>query len=199
MLRHAKLLAKVRNSPCSLNGGGLHVKYFSRSCLSLEKIDDRPSEKVNLPRKTFLHNLADRVSGEDTTLEQWKTRINATVKHLEEEEKRQPKSRFHRHLFALIVMTLPVYVLLELLLYFDDRHSKHLEQQLGAVLKNEGSFTLFNLDLYSSKPTKDVRETQALNREKFYSNREVARMNFEKLSYTEQVKQLKDNIKQQQP
>jgi len=197
MLRHAKLLAKVRRGSCSLNGG--HEKYFSRSCLLREKIDDRPSEKVNLPRKTFLHNLADRVSGEDTTLEQWKTRINATVKHLEEEEKRQPKSRFHRHLFALIVMTLPVYVLLELLLYFDDRHSKHLEQQLGAVLKNEGSFTLFNLDLYSSKPTKDVRETQALNREKFYSNREVARMNFEKLSYTEQVKQLKDNIKQQQP
>lgn len=119
--------------------------------------------------------------------------MQVTNDQLEKIEKsRSGRGKWHRGLFFFAVCLFHIIFFLNFnLLAISDWTEQHVKQEIAKTLSDEGSFTMYMLSLYSQKPTKDIRETQALNREKFYSNRELARLSFEKVSLEQKVQETK--------
>lgn len=133
---------------------------------------------------TFL-NVLTAITGSENVRE----RIELATANLRKMQAvRDPKRpRTHIYVFYLVAVLVPLNIFMWFLKTLDDYVMGKQEAEIGAFLEREGNYTLFNLDMYAKKPTKDIRETQALNREKFYSNRELSRLNFEKKSYEQYV------------
>ncbi|KAG2387350.1 hypothetical protein C9374_001682 [Naegleria lovaniensis] len=142
--------------------------------------------------KSLPHLFVEKLTGNPLSLQQWNERLRIGAETIKKrQELRKAKGRGHLYLFYFLVLFLPTYLILEFHIWLQAKLLERNEKKLERAMQNEASYSLFNLSLYADKPPRDVRETRALNREKFYSNRELARLNFERISYQDKLETLR--------
>ncbi|KAL9642156.1 hypothetical protein ABK040_007161 [Willaertia magna] len=167
------------------------MKHFTKFLLT----KNNKTSKLQLgPVLKFLNNTLPF----QITPEEWNKRIEKLEKNtvILEKQKTTKRNFLHRFLFSFTA----VFSAILFFFYINFRYSEYSLQKIQYLmlqsLQREGAQTLVNLQLYGRKPEKDIRETRTLNREKFYGNRELSRVNFEKASYYQQLKRFENEKKE---
>ncbi|KAF0977205.1 hypothetical protein FDP41_003858 [Naegleria fowleri] len=156
---------------------------------SLEDHIDKLEHKL----KSLPHLFVEKLTGNPQSLQEWNERLKIGAEKLKtRQELRKTKGRGHLYFVYFLVSFVPTYLFLEFMLWYQDKRIERKLRILSQGMQHEATYALYNLSLYADKPPKDIRESRALSREKFYSNRELARLNFEKLSYQKKLVEFRE-------
>ena len=110
------------------------------------------------------------------------------------------KIYWHRTIVAATIGLIPIVGTLELARWYVNRENDRVIREREIKENFEPAVILDQITTYDQPQTKDARETIGVHREKFYTNRELARLQFEQLSLHDKLQQMQqrvDNIKRQ--